>query len=63
MKRFYYVITLFLLLSTLCACGNTNTASESKDNFSDEIIIENSGNFSTEMFIEASTDVIIVEMD
>lgn len=54
MKRIYYVTALALLLISLCACGgsantdNTNT--------------EQAGNFSDEMFIEASTDVTIIEM-
>lgn len=54
MKRFYYITLLSLLLISLCACGT----SANEDNAN----IEPTGNFSEEMFIEASTDVIIVEM-
>ena len=63
MKRLYYVTTLFLLLCSFCACGNTDTTSNANNQSTDEITNENSGNFSSEMFIEASTDVIIVEME
>lgn len=57
MERFIYLAAVMLLLCSICACGE-----KKNDNFSDEVIIENSGNFSTEMIIEESSDVTIVEM-
>ena len=54
MKQFYYVTALALLLISLCACGGSANAENTNS--------ESTGNFSEEMFIEASTDVIIVEM-
>ena len=62
MKRIYYITALALLLMSLCACNDSSNTTAT-NNFSDEMVIEDSGNFSTEMFIEASTDVIIVEME
>lgn len=55
MKRIYYVTALALLLGSLCSCGNSANT--------DNTNTEPSGNFSSEMYIEPSTDVIIIEME